>query len=119
MESFGLVAIEAFACGTPVIASAHGGLREIVVHGKTGLLVEPGNSQALARAIAYAETHPEKMKAMGQAARQAYLTKYTPDINYHLLMTIYREALQSLKSTTAQALPSKRLGAIDQQKTIY
>jgi glycosyltransferase involved in cell wall biosynthesis len=41
VESFGLVAIEAFAAGTPVIASAHGGLREIVVHGKTGFLVEP------------------------------------------------------------------------------
>ena len=82
IESFGLVAIEAFAAGTPVIASAHGGLREIVVHGKTGLLVEPGNSEALARAIAFAEDHPAEMKIMGRAARQAYLSRYTPEINY-------------------------------------
>ena len=119
MESFGLVAIEAFACGTPVIASAHGGLREIVVHGKTGLLVEPGNSKALAQAISYAETHPEKMKAMGQAARQVYVRKYTPEINYHLLMTIYREALQSLNRNAAPALASKYLETIHQQKTIH
>jgi glycosyltransferase involved in cell wall biosynthesis len=62
VESFGLVAIEAFAAGTPVIASANGGLREIVVHGKTGFLVEPGNVDALARAIAFAEDHPDEMK---------------------------------------------------------
>lgn len=96
-----------------------GGLREIVVHGKTGLLVEPGNSHALAQAIAYAKTHPEKMKAMGQAARQAYLTRYTLDINYHLLMTIYREALQSCNRATAPVLSTKQLETIHQQKTIY
>ena len=119
IESFGLVAIEAFACGTPVIASAHGGLQEIVVHGKTGLLVEPGDALALARAIAYAENHPDKMKAMGQAARQAYLSKYTPEINYQLLMTIYQEALQSLARTPANTLLSKQSESVLWQKTLH
>ena len=116
IESFGLVAIEAFAAGTPVIASAHGGLQEIVVHGKTGLLVESGNSEALARAIAFAEDHPAEMKIMGRAARQAYLSRYTPEINYRLLMTIYREAVESMARIPTHALPFKRSEKIKLQK---
>lgn len=97
VESFGLVAIEAFACGTPVIASAHGGLREIIVHKKTGIFVEPGNSYELANAINFAESHPNEMRAMGRAARKTFLARYTADINYQLLINIYQEALDSLE----------------------
>jgi len=116
VESFGLVAIEAFAAGTPVIASAHGGLREIVVHGKTGFLVEPGNVDALARAIAFAEDHPDEMKIMGRAARHAYLSRYTPDINYRLLMSIYGEAVESMARIPTHALPFKRSEKVSLQK---
>ena len=105
VESFGLAAIEAFACGTPVIASRHGGLMEIVVHGKTGLLVQPGDADALANAIAYAEAHPDRMLAMGRAAHDTYLRCYTPETNYVLLMRIYREALASLPSAQSSPLP--------------
>ena len=50
-ESFGLVALEALACGVPVIATAAGGLKEVVVDGECGLLVPPGNAAALSRAL--------------------------------------------------------------------
>ena len=50
-ESFGMVALEAMACGTPVIASRVGGLRFSVIHGQTGLHVPVGDHQALATAI--------------------------------------------------------------------
>lgn len=50
-ESFGMVALEAMACGTPVVASRVGGLRFSVVHGYTGLHVPPGDHEALAAAI--------------------------------------------------------------------
>ena len=50
-EAFGLVALEALACGVPVIATAAGGLKEIVVDGECGLLVPPGDAAALTRAL--------------------------------------------------------------------
>jgi glycosyltransferase involved in cell wall biosynthesis len=50
-EPFGLVALEAMACGVPVVASAVGGLKEIVEEGVSGLLVPPGDSLALSKAL--------------------------------------------------------------------
>ncbi len=93
VESFGLVAVEAFACGTPVIASRQGGLLELVVHGKTGLLVSPGDANELAQAIAFAEANPGRMREMGRAAWETYLEHYTPERNYEQLMRIYRQAM--------------------------
>lgn len=96
IESFGLAAIEAFACGTPVIASRHGGLREIIDHGRNGLLVAPGNADELADAIAYAVANPSDMRRMGLEAYQTYLARYTPERNYAMLMDIYHQALTPL-----------------------
>src|SRR5262249_2670387 len=50
-ESFGVAAVEASACGLPVVASRVGGLPEVVVDGETGLLVPPSDSPALANAL--------------------------------------------------------------------
>ena len=97
VESFGLVAIEAFSCGTPVIGTRHGGLAELVEHGKTGLLVTPGDVDELAHAIAWAESNPAAMRQMGQAARAEYLARYTPEHNYEILLEIYGEAISEGK----------------------
>ena len=51
-EPLGLAAVEALACGTPVIASAVGGLREVVRDGENGLLIPPADPAALAQALA-------------------------------------------------------------------
>ena len=104
IESFGLAAIEAFASGTPVIASRQGGLREIVEHKKNGLLVAPGDAEDLAWAINYAITHPDDMRRMGMDAYQTYLANYTPERNYATLMRIYDEALASLPSSISANL---------------
>jgi D-inositol-3-phosphate glycosyltransferase len=67
-ESFGLVALEAGACGTPVVASRVGGLQTIIDDGVTGRLVEPRSGSAWAEAISPILDHPDVASAMGSAA---------------------------------------------------
>ena len=90
-ETFGLIVIEAYACGLPVIASRIGALAELVQEGGTGLLVEPGSTEDLADKIRWAESHPEEMAAMGERGREIYQDNYTSDQNYRMLMAIYKE----------------------------
>ncbi len=69
IESFGMVAVEAMACGLPVIASARGGLTEIVRDGETGAVFHPGNWRELAGVLAaYAADH-RMLELHGRAAR--------------------------------------------------
>ena len=110
IESFGLVAIEAFACGTPVIASGHGGLGEIVVHRRNGLLFSPGDPDELAGALRHAEHEPADMRRMGAEAYQSYLAHYTPERNYEMLMRIYDEAIAALPATAPDAYAKDRAG---------
>jgi glycosyltransferase involved in cell wall biosynthesis len=95
LETFGLAAAEAFSCGVPVIASAHGGLGELVEHGTTGLHVPPGDARALAAAMRWAHAHPDAMLRMGKAAYARYLERYTPQRNIRMLEDIYTTALTS------------------------
>lgn len=92
-ETFGLAAVEAFACGVPVIASRSGVMSEIVEHQRTGLHFAPGDAQDLAAKVEWAWTHPSEMAVMGAAARTEYEMKYTPQRNYAVLMEIYRKAM--------------------------
>jgi glycosyltransferase involved in cell wall biosynthesis len=94
-ETFGLAIIEAFACGTPAIASRRGAFAELVKDGVTGLLFNPGDANDLAEKIAWAESNPEKMLRMGQAARAEYEAKYTPQRNYKMLIGIYEDAIKT------------------------
>jgi glycosyltransferase involved in cell wall biosynthesis len=92
-ETFGLAVVEAFSSGVAVIASAHGGLKELVIDGVTGLLFTPGDKDDLARKIAWANSHPDAMLAMGRKAYQVYTEKFTPEKNYQQLKHIYTKAL--------------------------
>jgi glycosyltransferase involved in cell wall biosynthesis len=96
-ETFGLIAIEAFACGVPVIASRLGAMTEIVEDGNTGLHFIAGDAADLAAKVEWSWTHPEEMDAMGNRARAEYQAKYTAEKNYPLLMAIYRQ-VQAAKS---------------------
>lgn len=68
-ESFGLVAVESQACGTPVVAAKVGGLRTAVADGRSGLLIDGHDPAEYARAIASLIEHPDRLAAMAIAAR--------------------------------------------------
>ncbi|HWI96293.1 MAG TPA: glycosyltransferase [Solirubrobacterales bacterium] len=70
-ESFGMVLTEAFAAGTPAIASAIAGYSDVVNDGVDGVLVPPGDAQRLAEELQRAHHEPERLTAMGRAARQS------------------------------------------------
>ena len=88
-ETFGRVAIEAFATGTPVIASKIGAIAEIVAHGRTGLHFRPGDPHDLGAVVAGAVRTPDLMRNMREAARAEYVAKYTAGTNYSMLLDIY------------------------------
>jgi len=69
-EPFGIINLEAMACETPVVASGVGGITEVVVHGETGFLVEPGRSGELASALNKLLRDRELAGNMGKAGRE-------------------------------------------------
>jgi len=78
-EGFGIAIVEAMAAGRPVVASAVGGIPEIVVHEDTGLLVPPGDAAALAGALATLLNHPEQARAMGARGLARAREKFSID----------------------------------------
>jgi len=78
-EPFGLVNIEAMACGAPVVATATGGIPEIVVDGVTGYLVPqgPGFADELAGRINALLNDPAMARRFGEAGRQRVLDHFT------------------------------------------
>jgi glycosyltransferase involved in cell wall biosynthesis len=80
-ETFGNVVLEARSVGLPVVTFARGGLTELVDHGRTGLLVPPGDPAALVDAVAALLDDEERRRAQGRAARQLAEERYAwPDI---------------------------------------
>jgi glycosyltransferase involved in cell wall biosynthesis len=92
-EGFGMVALEAMERGRPVIASAVGGLPEIVDEGRTGLLVPPGDVEALVRAIAELADDPARAAGMGQAGRARALDGFSQERCTERIAVLYETAL--------------------------
>jgi glycosyltransferase involved in cell wall biosynthesis len=96
-EPFGLVAVEALAAGTPVVAFRSGALPEIVTDGVDGLLVEPGDSRALAEAVASLADQPDVLKSMGSAAISA-AERFAPGSIVPRIEAVYRRVIASARS---------------------
>jgi len=96
-ESFGLVVIEALACGVPVIASDGPGVRSLLQHGSNGLLVEPGNVAMLAEAIRYLLQDDAARRRMGQLGRAKIKERYDWAQIGIQLETIYQDVLDEFK----------------------
>jgi glycosyltransferase involved in cell wall biosynthesis len=91
-EGFPLVIAEAYAHGLPVIASRIGALAEIVEPGRTGQLVAPADSAALAAAVRELHARPDAAAALGAGARAAYEASYSPAVTVQRLGEIYQAA---------------------------
>jgi glycosyltransferase involved in cell wall biosynthesis len=77
-EAFSLVTVEAMMMELPVVGARAGGIAEIILDGETGLLVPPGDSEALADACRYLLSHPDIGIEMGKRGRQRVLSEFHP-----------------------------------------
>jgi glycosyltransferase involved in cell wall biosynthesis len=89
VEGLGVVIIEALAYGRGVIASAAGGITDIVEHERTGLLVPPGDVSALADAIAALAADPERLARLGRAGRAHVEERFSWDAVIGQLVDLY------------------------------
>jgi D-inositol-3-phosphate glycosyltransferase len=95
-ESFGMVALEAMACGTPVIASEVGGLAHLVRDGRTGLHVPDGDPVALAQAIARLAEDHELRERMGRTAH-LYAQQYSWECIADRMVALYAQAMSAVR----------------------
>lgn len=92
-ETFPMVIIESLAKGTPIIAANLGSAAEIIKHHSTGLLFKAGDASDLVEKVEWCWKHPDYIESMRQNARLEFETKYSAEINYEILIGIYRKVL--------------------------
>jgi phosphatidyl-myo-inositol alpha-mannosyltransferase len=99
-ESFGMVLTEAFAAGTPVVASAIAGYSDVVSDGVDGVLVPPGDAQRLAEELQRAHHEPERLRAMGEAARESAERYAWPHVADRVT-EVYEQAIEAPEPSSA------------------
>ena len=92
-EGFPMTLVEAFACGTPVIGSDLGGVREIVIDGRNGVHFAAGNARDLASKVEWAWARPAVLEEMGHAGRNDFEQLYSAEKNYKRLLQIYEKTI--------------------------
>jgi glycosyltransferase involved in cell wall biosynthesis len=102
-EGFGLPAAEAMACGTPVVATTAGALREIVEDGVSGLQVPPGQVEPLAAAVRALLEDPERCRAMGQAGARRARERFSWQRTAEETVALYEEVLDGSRAARARA----------------
>ena len=99
VESFGIVLLEAFATGLPVLASALPGVRELVREGVDGMLIEPGDPGSLVHALeAMSQLSADRRREMGEAGRLKVLAGYTWERSAEILESAYLAASEKRPS---------------------
>jgi len=103
-EPFGLINLEAMACETPVVASAVGGILEVVVDGETGLLVEPARPDVLAEALTRVLANPALGRSMGRAGRRRVETRFSWSSVAERTEQVYSDAIAEFKRASPVVL---------------
>jgi glycosyltransferase involved in cell wall biosynthesis len=93
-EGFPMVVLEAFASGTPVIASRLGALAEIVDNGEIGFHVAAGDPDELGRCIKTLIDDCTLARRLGRTARSRFVERYTPEINLLAIQNVYAKAIE-------------------------
>jgi phosphatidylinositol alpha-mannosyltransferase len=108
-ESFGMVLTEAFAAGTPVIASEIAGYSDVVTDGTDGVLVPPADPQRLAEELQRFYLEPQRRQAMGRAARET-ATRYAWPHVAEEVEEVYDDARRNPRPATARERFARRSG---------
>jgi glycosyltransferase involved in cell wall biosynthesis len=107
-ESFNRTQLEAFARGTPVVASRQGSMEAFVDHGRTGLLFTPNDPSDLVRRVRWLLSSPAAYTPMRLAARQEFEDHYTAKVNHDRLLRIYEAAREQMRRRSSND-PALRL----------
>jgi alpha-maltose-1-phosphate synthase len=99
-EPFGLINLEAMACEAPVVASAVGGILEVVEDGKTGVLVPPAQPAALAQALNRVLSSPDLGRDMGRAGRRRVEDKFSWASVAERTEQVYADAIAEFKRSS-------------------
>ena len=92
-ESFGVAAIESSACARAVVAANVGGVPEVVIDGKTGILVEPENPKALAKAIIELAKNPDRCREMGRDGYEFVKENYDWEKSLETMSELYNKLI--------------------------
>lgn len=93
-EGLGVALLQAAAAAVPVVAYAAGGVTQAVEPGRTGILVPPGDTDSLARAISRVLAEPALARKLGAAGRERVLERFTPAHMAERHVTLYRELME-------------------------
>ncbi|HVL69549.1 MAG TPA: glycosyltransferase [Vicinamibacterales bacterium] len=106
-EAFPNGAIEAMAAGLPVVASAVGGLLDLITSGRTGLLVNPGDAEALANALRSLADDPARTRMLGEQARADVIARYSFDRMVRAFEDLYETELRERSPMRAQPVQAR------------
>lgn len=94
MESFGVAQLEASSCGKPVVATKIGGIPEVVIHDKTGILIEDASEVQLCKALDKLIKDAALRKKMGEEGRNFVVEKYNLNDNVREMISIYERMIK-------------------------
>lgn len=92
-EGLGVSVLEAAAEGVPIVATNAGGLADLVIHGQTGLLVDPGRPDQLAEAMATVRDHPELGRQLANGARRKVISDFSVERMIEGNLHVYEKVL--------------------------